>query len=309
MDVSSRLKDAFRRRASRVALNAAREWFEDNVERLNQLAGNEHLRRYIFEPFNELIDSFGKTTEGQVKATITQVAVANAVLAGLPGKLGVGGAVSMGLEAWMAYRIASHVGIRIEKPGDIFKYLGMAAGVVASILFGFVHILRGIFSLLSALPVDIPATVVAELLATNFFGILFWLVFEAVQRGSTLGKRLLVRLLPEVFGKTKTLFTYQWQALKPTLSLDNLRLVGGHLREFLFGQKSGPDPARCRGEICASAAMAALLQGRADEFDGPLGEIFLQAIRDRWSAVGPDASSIEIAEFMRSQAYSQEQHV
>ena len=131
MDVSSRLKDAFRRRASRVALNAAREWFEDNVERLNQLAGNEHLRRYIFEPFNELIDSFGKTTEGQVKATITQVAIANAVLAGLPGKLGVGVAVSMGLEAWMAYRIASHVGIRIEKPGDIFKYLGMAAGVVA----------------------------------------------------------------------------------------------------------------------------------------------------------------------------------
>ncbi len=307
MDISGRLKDAFRRRSSQAALDAAREWFEDNVERLNQLAGNEHLRRYIFEPFNELLDSFGETTEGQVKATITQVALANAVLAGLPGKLGVGVAVSMGLEAWMAYRIASHVGLRIEKPGDIFKYFGIAVGVVGFILFGFVHLLRGFFSLLSALPVDIPATVGAELLATNFFGVLVWLVFEAVQRGSALDKRLLVRLLPEAFGKTRTLFTYQGQALKQTLSLDNIRLVGGRLREFLFGQKSIPTPARRRGEIFVSAAVAALLQGRVDELDGPLGEVFLQAVRDRWADLGPDASPGEIAEFMQRQAYSHEQ--
>jgi uncharacterized membrane protein len=42
------------------------------------------------------------------------VALINAVLAGLPEKLGVGVYVSMAFELWMAYRIAQYVGIEVN---------------------------------------------------------------------------------------------------------------------------------------------------------------------------------------------------
>ena len=300
------LKRTFKRYADRKSWNDAWQWFERNFEHLKQLADNEPLQRYLFAPLNELTDSFGNTTEGQVKATITRVAMANAVLAGLPGKLGVGVYVTMGLELWMAYRIASHVGIRLEKPGDIFRTFTAWTAVLGTIMFGFVHVLRGIFSLVSLLPPLVPATFVAELLATCFVGVMFWLAFDTARPGHTIDRRVLLGLLPDATRKTRRLFVYQLTALKQTCSPANLRLVAQRLRTFLIGDDR-PSPARVRGESLASAAIAALLQGRVDQFEGPLGEVFLQSIRDRWAEVGANASAEEIGEFMNRQEYTQEQ--
>ena len=55
-------------------------------------------------------------------------------MAGLPGKLGVGVWISMALEAWMALRIARLVGIKIDKPSDIFVYVGTFGGIIATIV-------------------------------------------------------------------------------------------------------------------------------------------------------------------------------
>ena len=113
-------------------------------------------------------------------------------MAGLPGKLGVGVWVSVVLEAWMELRIARLVGVEIDKPTDIFTYVGTLGAVIATIGWGFVHILRFVFSLLVLIP-GVPATFVAELFVTNLIGVLFWVGFEeAKSSGSFLiPKRLL----------------------------------------------------------------------------------------------------------------------
>ena len=87
----------------------------------------------------------------------------------------------MGLEVYMACRIADHVGIDIKKRKDVFKYTGTALGVLAGIVWGFVHVLRATFSLLSLIPVNLPLTFLAELITTNAFGIVFWILFECVR--------------------------------------------------------------------------------------------------------------------------------
>ena len=71
------------------------------------------------------------------------------VLAGLPGKLGVGVYVSMGLEAWMALEIARQIGIVTKKPSDIFKYFGFFSGILVTITVLFKELLGFAFSLFS----------------------------------------------------------------------------------------------------------------------------------------------------------------
>lgn len=284
----------------------ARKWFQDNVERLRPFGTNAYLRRYLFEPFNDLLDSFGNTTEEQVKRTITQVALANAVLAGLPGKLGVGVAVSMGLELWMAYRIAAHVGVRLERPSEVFAYVGKWISAVAMVGFLFVHVLRAAFALFAALPVNVPAVAFAEFVVTNFFGVLFWMLFEGIKRDKKTGTLLVARSLVVAGRKAITLTRYQFDALKRTLSPKNLKLVGGRLRNFLSGERGHPDAARQRGELFASAALATLAIDRVDQLRGPLGEVFLQSLRDRYPDLGDDAPAAEIGEYLRSQNYDAE---
>ena len=69
-------RDEFESRQDPRLRAKAQQWFVENLERLRPLGSNEYLRRYLFEPFNSLLDSFGETTEEQVKRTITQVAIA-----------------------------------------------------------------------------------------------------------------------------------------------------------------------------------------------------------------------------------------
>jgi hypothetical protein len=78
---------------------------------------NIKLRDFVFEPFKQVFDIPGNNQEAKIKTVITLVALVNMVLAGLPGKMGVGVIVSMGLEAFMAYKIA--IGVQPRKPQNV----------------------------------------------------------------------------------------------------------------------------------------------------------------------------------------------
>ena len=305
MDMRTLLRERFNQRTSERRLEKAKRWFEEHYAKLEELGKNRTLQGVIFGPLIGLLDSFGDTTEGQVRRTITQVALANAVLAGLPGKLGVGIFVCMALEGWMAYRIASHVGLKVDSPSDIFKTVGLALGAVAAIVFGFVHVLRTVFSLLSFAPAAIPATALAELITTNFFGLLFWFAFQSVNDIRKLDRSTLQKLVPKAGRGARKLAMYQRNVVKKVP--DSLRGIANRLWYFLQGKYPQADEPRRRGELMASACMAHMLEGRPDAFDGPLGDVFLQSIRDTWKGIEPEATAEEIAHFVRSQSYTNAQ--
>jgi len=134
MDVIDRLKEKFNQYKS---YSEAKEWLDKNTDRVRNLFKNRTLRDFIFEPFKAVFDTPLKTIDADIYSVITQVAIINAVLAGLPGKMGVGVYVSMALEAWMAYTIARHVGVDVRKPSDVWKYFGLLAASFVVILFLF----------------------------------------------------------------------------------------------------------------------------------------------------------------------------
>ena len=209
----------------------------------------------------------------------------------------------MALEAWMALRIAGFVGVRISSPSEIFKYVGVFSGVVLTISWLFTHLLRGTFSLLSLIPVDIPLTVVAELLVTNLVGIMFWFAFqEAAEQRSF---RVPLRMMRRVYATTSDLLSFQVEAIRQTMTLDNLKMMGERLVAWLKGDIILPEPARLRGEVLVASLIAVLRLRRFSELEGPVGEIFLQSIRDRWSREHSEASVEEIADYMDQ--YSSEQ--
>jgi hypothetical protein len=274
-------------------ISEARDWFDKNYDRIRSLFEDKYVRDIVFAPVKKAIELTDATTDGQVRATIASVALANAIMAGLPGKLGAGVAVSMALEAWMALRIASLVGIKIDKPTDIFVYLGTFGTIIGTIGWGFVHLLRFVFSLLMFIP-GVPATFVAELLVTNLVGVLFWVGFEeARSSGSfTIPKRLLGR----VRRQTSELVRHQAKAVKGTLSPTNIRQVAERIRAWLTGDMVLPQYAPA--EVFVAGAFAALMQHDFTKLNGPLGDVFVQSIRDRWSRELSDASVEEIANYM-----------
>ena len=299
-------EERFKQRGNESSQDKAKKWFEEHFEQLQELGKNKTLQGVIFGPFDSLLNSFGNTTEEQVKRTITQVAIANGVLAGLPGKLGVGVFICIALEMWMAYRIASHIGIKIKTPTDIYKYVVVVFAIATTVIYVFIHVLRAVFALLSIFPV-VPLTFMAEFITTNIFGVLFWLAFKSVSDGERFGVRMLKKLLPEATNTTIALIKYQWRVLKKVVNRENLKKSGQRLWIFLRGEYPAVEAKRRRGEILASASLAYLLQNKTEAFDGPLGEIFLQSIRDRWSDVGSDATTEQIAEFMQAKNYTGEE--
>ena len=271
----------------------ARDWFDQNYDRIRSLFEVKHVRDVVFAPIKKMIQLTDATTDSEVRSTIATVALANAIMAGLPGKLGVGVWISMALEAWMALRVARLVGIKIDKPSDIFVYVGTFGGIIGTIGWGFVHLLRFVFSLVVLIP-GIPATFVAELFVTNLVGVLFWVGFEeAKSSGSFMVPK---RLLGRVRRLTSELVRHQVKAVKGTLSPTNIRQVGERMRAWLTGVMVLPQYAPA--EVFVVGAFAALLQRDFAKLNGPLGDVFLQSIRDRWSRELSDASIEDIAEYM-----------
>ena len=271
----------------------AQSWLNKNLYRINQLFTNTRLKEIVFEPFKEVFRKPANTIDENIYSIITQVAIINAVLAGLPGKMGVGVYVSIAMEGYMAFMIARHVGIKVKAISDIWKYFGILASSVGLILYGF-RILLGIaFSIFSVIPFVNPL-IFAEIFVTDFVGIIFWVGFNEASRTGSFA--IPKRLLREIMSRSKGLLKQQSKLLKNVLSVKNLKLVGLRLSAYLRGDF----PVNMRiinGETFATAAVAYLLSGQYDKLNGPMGDVFIDAIRMRWSSqFAPDTSIEEIAE-------------
>lgn len=275
----------------------ARKYFEENYDRIRSIFEDDRVWDLIFGPIKGLTRSAHPSTEEQVQGTISKVALANAVVAGLPGKLGVGVYVSMALELWMALRIGNFVGIKLDSKSDIFKYTGLFGGVLATVLWLFVHLLRAVFSIINIVAF-LPATVISELIVTNFVGVLFWVAFEeaADQRSF----RVPFRLIGRAVNRTTRLTKFQTRIVKTSLHPAKLREVGERLAAWLKGDLVLPDPQKLRADAFVVGAMAAVFQNDETKLNGPLGEIFLESIRNRWSSqLSREANIEEIASLMR----------
>ena len=274
-------------------ISAASDWLERNQARVTALFENVTLRDFVFEPLKGVFAVQGRDAEREIRQAITAVAVANMVMAGLPGKLGVGVFVSMALEGWMAWVIATRVGIPLRRISDIWTYFGLLAGVVVTILWLFKSLLGMAFALFSVIP-GINPLIFAELLVTNLVGVLFWVGFkEAATTGSF---AVPWRAVTAIWDETQALFGYQWEIVRHNLSWANLSLMGQRLWAWLSGEIPDNTP-RLRGEVLATAAMAWLLARDFHRFAGPLGQEFLGAIRDRFPHLA-DASLAQMADQM-----------
>ena len=270
----------------------AQDWFNNNWSRVKALFDNYTLRDFIFEPFKAVFDTPAKTIDKNIYSVITQVAVINAVLAGLPGKMGVGVYVAMAFEGWMAFCIARHVGLLVKKPSDIWKYFGLLATTAGVIFFGFKELLIFALSVFNVVPVISPL-ILAELFVTDLVGVLFWVGFiEAKETGSfTIPNRVVRKAVTTTSG----LFKHQYNILKNVFSLKNIKTVGERISVYLKGEFP-VDMKTINGEAFATGAMAYLIAGQHEKLEGPLGDVFLQAIRLRWSAqFSPDATVEDIA--------------
>ena len=276
----------------------AKKWFEENSDKLKDLFENRTLRDFIFEPFSGVFNIPENTINRDIYAIITQVAIINAVLAGLPGQMGVGVYVSMALEAWMAYAIAKHVGIDIKKPADIFKYFGMISAVGFTILILFKTLLSFAFSIVSVVLPFINPLIIAELVVTNFIGVLFWVGFEQLEKSGSFSVPL--RMAKTIVTRVKQIFTFQFKTLRDTLTVENIKQFGQRLKQWLNGDFVNETKV-LNGELFANVAMAYLIAGSYEKLEGPLGETFIEAIRLRWSAQFDDTTSVEeIAERFRA---------
>ncbi len=274
----------------------AKYWFEANFNKIKQLFEDKKVRDFIFEPFKDVFKIKMNTIDNDIYSVITEVAIINAILAGLPGQMGVGVTVSMALEAWMAFSIAKHIGIKLENPSDVFKYFGLVSGVGFTILFGIKHIISFLFSLFSAIPMVNPL-IPAEIVMTNLIGVLFWVGFEEAKKSGSFS--IPKKTIKSIIFRLKKITYYQFSVLKNTLDMDNIKLVGKRFKQWLTGDFIQEQKV-LNGEIFANVAMAYLLSGHYERLKGPLGETFLEAIRLRWSSqLGSDASIEEIADRFR----------
>ena len=281
------------RLANYTDTSQAKVWLSKNIGRVEKLFSDVKIRDFVFEPIKDVFALSGKDEASEVHAAITRVAIANAVLAGLPGKMGVGIFVSIALEAWMAWVIAKRVGIKITDVGDIWKYMGMFAAVLTTIFWGIKALLGLGFSAFSVIP-GINPLILAELFVTNFVGVLFYCAWqEARDTGSF---KIPYRALKSLWSETKALFDFQADILRNNLSLDNLKMMGQRLKAWLMGDIPSNHEV-IRGELFPTLAIGWLLAGQFDRFQGPIGQEFIMAIRDRYPDL-ESASLSEISEFM-----------
>lgn len=288
--IYSRLKDKL---ANYSNVTAAKEWLEKNFDQVSALFNDTRIRGFVFEPIKEVFELGGTSEANDIRAAITRVAVANMVLAGLPGKMGVGVLVSMGLELWMAFVIAQRVGMPVRNLSDVVKYFSLLAAIVGVVLMGIRVLLGAAFSAFSVLP-GINPLILAELLITNLIGVLFWVGFEVARADGSFSIPL--KAAARIVDETKNLYQHQYRILKGALSPANLKLMGRRIAAWFSGEIVS-DKAQMRGEIFAIAAMGYLLAGRIEEFNGPLGGLFIQSIRDRYPELH-DASIQQIADHM-----------
>ncbi len=282
-------------------LKKAFEWLKTNLNKIKQLISDTPVSKFILEPFSGVFKSKQDMIESDVYAVITKVSIINMVLAGLPGKLGIGVFVSIAFEIWMAFKIAQYVGLKeIKSYTDIARYLGLATGVFLLIFEFFKTAIGWAISIISTVWPYSPI-IFAELFVTNMLGLIFFYGFQNLLHSRSFNDVKKFKL----FSMTRKLTNHQWNLVKNIVNPDNLKIIGQRLKEFLLGDFP-VDQKVINGEVFSTVAMAYLIAGQHEKLQGPLGEAFIQAIRLRWSSeLGETASIDEISEHFQQYDISQ----
>ena len=121
-EFKEKLKDTFKEK-SKFYKKPNKIW-EQYSGKVKEFFKDTSLFNFCFAPLKNLFNLDQKIiTEQDVYKIITQVAVANAFMAGLPGKMGVGIYVSFALEFYMALRIAQLLKIGKGKEAVSYTHL------------------------------------------------------------------------------------------------------------------------------------------------------------------------------------------
>jgi len=290
------------------AWSARREAWKKGTDSWNRVRPYFERARRLFEEPGAMRSVFGEHAgalePSDVRGTITKVAVVNAILAGLPGKMGVGVFISMGLELWMAWRIARLVGLEVRSPRDLLRHFASFGGALVMVMWGFRTLLGFAYSAFSVIP-GVNPLIFAELVTTNLVGVLLWVGFMEMREGRPF--RVPKRAVGRAFSEVKALVTHQASTVREILSPANLREKGRRLRDWMTGEMV-PVAPRLPDAAFVSFAFAVLLEGEPPSLDGPLGRTFLKSIRDLYPDLA-HASSEEIADRMSSYGEGQMQGV
>ncbi len=270
-------------------LHKASEWLHQNKAKIDSLLDYPILRDYVFEPIKGVFNIPDQDDKHKARVIITQVALVNAVIAGLPGSLGVGVYICIALELWMAYALSQAVGLTMSRD-EVIKTLSAWAVGAGAILLLFKQGLNLVFPFITALmPFAGPGTALTQLVVTNMFGVLLWIMFEEMKTNRNF--RFPLTSSKRLADETTYLLQHQWKSGAPLLKPKNWKEMGMRLKSWLTGDIA-TDMPRLRGELVATVALAWLLAGQHDKLTGALGEEFIGAIKDRF----PDLANADIGE-------------
>ena len=230
------------------------------------------------DELNPLLKIIFPKTDESVYRTITLVAVINASFAALPGKMGIGVFISVALEIAMAVAIANHVGLHEIRKENIYKYLGTIATVGFSILVLFKEAMSAAFSLFSSFTGPLNPLIPAELLVTNLYGIMFLVGFKEMKKNGSF--KIPFNTFNEIYKTTKELTAHQWKFIKDK-PIELLKKCGRKVYAFINGDVSVKDlnQSEIRGDIFPILATAHLMDNNFEFLEGPMGQIFLTAVR------------------------------
>jgi len=267
--------------------------------KINILFSNKVLRNYVFKPVKKIFHIGADLKERDIFLIITQVSTANAIMAGLPGKMGIGVIVSLALEVWMAYSIAKKVGIQLNHAKDILKYFTLISGVLIVIFEGF-HILLGlVFSAFAVLPFVNPM-IPAELLVTNLVGILFYFGFSEVKKNRPFS--IPKRMFDEIGSMSFKLTKMQWEILKkilhPKNAKKNFTVIGKRIKAWLKGDLILKQNI-IDDEKLIAIYMTGLINNDSEILNDPIGKEFIFSIKDRIPDLA-DSNLSEIGQFFEN---------
>ena len=298
-EFKEKLKDTFKEK-SKFYKKPNKIW-EQYSGKVKEFFKDTSLFNFCFAPLKNLFNLDQKIiTEQDVYKIITQVAVANAFMAGLPGKMGVGIYVSFALEFYMALRIAQLLKIGKGKE-DIIKYFGIISGSLLLILLGFKQILGFFFSLASIVPFINPL-ILAEIFTTNLVGLIFLVGFKEIQKGKSF--KFPLRAVLGTLRHTYKLTKLQFSIIVKILDYKTFVKIGRRVTSWFRGDII--NPRKMKGEYLIPLSMAFLVSGDFDKLNGPMGKMFIDSIRDQFKGLS-NSSLEEISQHM--QQYSPEQMV
>ena len=260
-----------------------------------------HLKTLVMDDIDipKIVEFVTKNRkEQQVYTIITTIALINGAIAFVPGQMGIGVVICRGLEAYMAFEISKTVGLKVELKN--FVKLIIATGIVTVSVFWLMKtFLSFFFSLTGGLFVP------AEILATNFLGVFFWLAFEEIKKFKEIKSLSTVKSL-KIGGQA---IKHSYELAKAQIKVignvgKQLKNLSKNIWHFINFKKNSEQ--LIKGDVFFALCLARLLENKCDTFNGPFGTMYLDAWRKSFTQkLGPEASCVDIAKFAQSHSADQ----